>query len=317
MALDVAREMAALTLAIAGKTLFDADVEGEESRIGPGLTTALASFNLALLPFGDRLVRLPIPAARRFRRARAEMDAFIYKMIAERRAAGGAGRDVLSLLIAARDEDGDRRGLTDGHIRDEALTLLLAGHETTANALAWTWHLLALHPEAEAALHREVDAVLGGRPASAADAPRLEYTRAVLAESMRLYPPAYLLGRRAQTEYQPPGTGYVLPAKTAVFVSQHLLHRDPRFWDAPDRFEPHRWLRGEHPATHRFAYFPFGGGPRICIGEHFAWMEGVLVLATLAERWRFVSDRRQRIEPEPIVTLRLRGGLPLTARRRV
>ena len=333
--IDLAREMSALTLAIAGKTLFDADVERDQSRVGAALTAALASFNLALLPFGATLVRLPIPAARRFRRARAELDAVIYRLIADRRASGATGGDVLSLLIAARDSDhheghegneahegheghkgneghGGHGGLSDEQVRDEVLTLLLAGHETTANALSWTWHLLSQHPDVERMLHAEVDALLPSRAPTFDDVPKLPFARAVLAESMRLFPPAYLLGRRALTAYRPPGTPYELPPRTVVFLSQHLLHRDARFWVEPERFDPLRWLGEAHPATHRYAYFPFGAGPRICIGEHFAWMEGVLVLAALARRWRFVARPGTTVQPSPIVTLRLKGGLDAT-----
>ena len=273
--MDVAREMASITLAIAGKTLFDADVEQDESQIGETLTAALASFNIALLPFGDRLARLPIPPARRFRRARARLDAIIYGLIQERRTTGATGSDLLSTLVAVRDEESDGAGMDDEQVRDETLTLLLAGHETTANALSWTWHLLSAHPHVEQVLHAELDTVLNGRLPTVDDVPRLIYTRAVLAESMRLFPPAYLVGRRALAPYEVPGTSYVLPASTVVFLSQYLLHRDARFWEAPERFEPERWTRGAGtPMSHRYAYFPFGAGPRVCIGEQFAWMEG-------------------------------------------
>jgi len=314
---DLASEMASVTLAIAGQTLFAADVEREEQEIGAALRAALASFNLAVLPFGDRLSRLPIPPARRFRAARARLDAIVYRLIAERRTAG-AGDDLLSMLVAARDDEGDGTGMTDEQIRDEAVTLLLAGHETTANGLSWAWHLLAGHPDAEQRLHAEIDAVCGDRLPTAGDVPRLTFTRAVFAESLRLFPPAYVLGRRALSAYDVPGTDYTLPAGTVVLVSQYLLHRDPRFWDAPDRFRPERWLEKEAGpvASHRHAYFPFGGGPRMCIGEQFAWTEGVLVLATIARRWRFDAPPGRHVALQPIVTLRPKGGLAMTCRLR-
>jgi cytochrome P450 len=315
--LDVAREMASLTLAIAGQTLFDADVEQEAPDIGDALNAALSSFTVAMLPFGDRLSRLPIPPARRFHAARARLDAIIYRLIAERRAAGAQGRDLLSLLVAARDVDGDGTGMSDEQIRDEAVTLILAGHETTANALAWTWHLLAGNPGAEQRLHDEVDRVCSGeRLPVAQDLPQLTFTRAVLAEAMRLYPPAYLLGRRALVDYDVPGTDYRLPARTVVLVSPYLLHRDARFWESADSFCPERWLDKESATPHRYAYFPFGAGPRICIGEQFAWMEGTLVLAALARHWRFERQPGHAIELQPIVTLRPRHGLPMVAQRR-
>jgi cytochrome P450 len=318
---DVLQEMAALTLAIAGKTLFDADVEGDAATIGEALTTSLASFNLVLLPFGDRLAKMPIPPARRFARARARLDAIIYRLIAERRASGRAGGragdDVLSMLVSARDVERDNAGMTDEQIRDEVLTLLLAGHETTANALTWTWYLLSSNPEAETRLHAELDAVLAGRPPGPDDLPRLPYARAVLAESMRLYPPAYLVGRRALEPYDVPGTGYVLPAGTVVFLSEYLLQRDPRFWDDPERFLPERWLApGARADQHRHVYFPFGAGPRICIGEHFAWMEVTLVLATIAQRWRLRLAPGQKIALQPIITLRPKHGMRMSLERR-
>lgn len=311
---DVAGEMAAITLAIAGETLFDTDVERDAVEIGGALTAALASFNVAMLPFGNYLARLPIPAARRFTRARQQLDAIIYRFIAERRASGGNGRDLLSMLVAARDTEGDGQGMTDEQIRDEAVTLILAGHETTANALAWTFHLLAMHPEAEARLHEEIDGAIGSRAPSVDDVPRLPFTRAVFAESMRLFPPAYLLGRRAMAAYDVPGTSYVVPERTVVFLSPYLLHRDPRFWEGAGGFTPERWLApaGSPVPRHRYAYFPFGGGPRICIGEQFAWMEGVLVLAALARRWRFAARPDHVVQPQPIVTLRPKHGLPMT-----
>lgn len=308
--LDLSREMGALTLAIAGKTLFDADVEREERHVGEALTSALTSFNLALLPFGDRLVKLPIPAARRFRRGRATLDALIHRLIEARRRTGASGDDLLSMLVSVTDEQGDGTGMDDVQIRDEVITLLLAGHETTANALAWTWHLLSRHPESEARLHMEVDA-LAARSLRADDLSSLPFTRAVFAESLRLYPPAYLVGRRALTAYDVPGTGYQLPARTVVFLSQFLLHRDARFWDEPLAFRPERWLTTGAAARHRYAYFPFGAGPRLCIGEQFAWMEGTLVLATLARRWQFRPASAADVQLEPIVTLRPRNGLPM------
>ncbi len=314
--IDASTEMASLALAIAGKTLFDADVEHEASDIGRAVGDAMSTFNLAMLPFGRRLVRLPIPPANRFRRARARLDATVYRLIAERRASRVVGQDLLSMLVAARDVDGDNAGMTDQQIRDETMTLLLAGHETTANALTWTWYLLSANTGAEAWLHEEVDTVLGGRLPGVDDLPRLTYTRAVVAESMRLFPPAYLVGRRALEPYAVPGTDYVLPARTVVLISQYLLHRDARFWDDPQAFVPERWLDAERAERHRYAYFPFGAGPRVCIGEHFAWMEATLVLATIASRWQLRLVPGHKVELQPIITLRAKHGMRMTAARR-
>lgn len=309
---DISQEMAKLTLAIAGKTLFDTDVEDRADVIGSAVTQALSAFDIALMPYGERLVNWPIPQARRFRRAKTRLDEIVYQMIADRRAVGrglsaSPDRDVLSMLIAARDDD-DGRGMTDEEVRDEVMTLLLAGHETTANALTWTWYLLSQHADARARVAAEVRQVCGGRMPSLTDLPCLTYTRAVLSESMRLFPPAYLVGRRALEEYQVPGTDYVLPPRTVVFLSQYLLHKDERFWEAAAEFRPERWLEPD-PSRHRFAYFPFGAGPRICIGEQFAWMEGVLVLATIAARWRFDLVPGQRIDVQPTITLRSKYGM--------
>ncbi len=319
--LDVAQEMAALTLSIAGRTLFGADVEEDAREIGDALGDAIQTFDLALLPFGDRLVRLPIPPAIRFRRAKARLDAIVYRLIAERRAAPRAdGHDVLSMLLAARDTEGDGRGMSDAQVRDEALTLLLAGHETTANALTWCWYLLSQHPDVEARLHAEVDAVAPGRPLTADDVPHLAYTRAVVSEGMRLFPPAYIVGRRAIAPWPVPGTDWVLPTGTLVLASQYLLHRDPRYWSEPERFRPERWLPSQaadrdgaaREPRERFAWFPFGAGTRICIGEGFAWMEATLVLATLARRWAFRLVPGHRVEGQPIITLRAKHGMAMS-----
>jgi cytochrome P450 len=203
--------------------------------------------------------------------------------------------------------------MSDEQIRDEVLTLLLAGHETTANALTWTWYLLSQNPDAEARLHAEIDQVLAGRQPTAADVEHLKFTRAVLSEAMRLYPPAYVVGRRTLEPYNVPGTSYVLPAGTVVLVSQFLLHRDPRFWDQPERFVPERWMRSDgRSERHRYAYFPFGAGPRLCIGEHFAWMEGMLVLATIAQRWRLQLVPGHPVALQPIITLRAKHGMRMT-----
>ncbi|MFL5575926.1 MAG: cytochrome P450 [Gemmatimonadaceae bacterium] len=312
---DVAREMTRLTLAIVGKTLFDADVEGEAPEIGAALTEAFEAFTLAVLPFGELLERLPLPRTRRFNRARARLDRTIYRIIAERRAAGGDRGDLLSMLLLAQDAEGDGGTMSDAQLRDEAMTLFLAGHETTANALAWSWYLLARHPEVESRLHAEVDAVLGDVAVPGAeDVARLPYTRMVLAEAMRLYPPAWIVGRRAVGEYRV--RDWVLPPRTIVVLSQYVTHRDPRFWPDAERFVPERWTPEAQAARPKFAYFPFGGGPRVCIGEQFAWMEGVLVLATIARRWRLRLAPGQAVSPRPMITLRPHDGIRVVAEAR-
>ena len=307
---DVARAMTALTLAIVGRTLFDADVEGEAHEIGEVLGAALEHFNL-LLPFSELLEYLPLPATLRFRRARRRLDATIYRLVEERRASGADRGDLLSMLLAARDDDGS--AMSDEQLRDEAMTLFLAGHETTAVLLSWAWWLLAHHPDVERALHAEVDALAG--PPTFADVERLPYARMVVSETMRLYPPAYVLGRRALEPYEL--GGWEIPARSIILTSQWLLHRDPRFWVEPLRFDPERWRPGAAEGRPKFAYFPFGAGTRVCVGEHFAWTEAILVLATLARRVRFtLTPASERAAPHAIVTLRPRHGIPMHVRLR-
>jgi cytochrome P450 len=332
-AVDASVEMAALTLAIAGRTLFGADVAGDTRAIGDAMDQAIDAFSFVLMPLGQYMARLPIPPARRFRAARMRMDAIVHRLIRERRAELAAGAhdrgDLLTMLVRAQDAEADGAGMSDAQVRDEVLTILLAGHETTANALAWSWWFLSRHPEAERALHDEVDAVLttpGGAPRAAQveELARLPYTRMVVSESMRLRPPAFVLGRRAIVPYPVPGTPWVLPAGTTVFMSQYLLHRDARFWPDAERFDPERW-RGEDATSGgttahgrpRFAYFPFGAGTRVCIGEQFAWMELTLVLATIARRWRLAMVPGHPVEPRPVITLRARHGIRMIAHARV
>ncbi|MDB4882628.1 MAG: Cytochrome [Gemmatimonadetes bacterium] len=314
--LDVSREMAAYTLAVVGKTLFDADIEGEAHEIGEALSAAIAAFNFSVLPFGELLVKLPLPMTIRFRRGRDRLDATIYRLIAERRASSDDRGDLLSMLLLAHDTEGDGSGMSDLQLRDEAMTLLLAGHETTANLLAWSWYLLSQHPDAEARLHAEVDAI-GADSLGADDLARLPYTRAVLTETMRLFPPAWIVGRRAMQEY---ALGeHLLPARTIVLMSQWIVHRDPRWWPEVEAFQPERWMPGGSaldPARPKFSYFPFGAGTRVCIGEQFAWLEGTLALATIARRWRLRLRPGGEPVPQPIITLRVRGGLSMTAHAR-
>lgn len=308
--IDVHKEMVALTLAIVGKTLFDADVEEEADEIGKALTEALELFQrLLMVPYGEFLEKLPIPSTLRFRSARRRLDATIARLIAERRRNPRDRKDLLTLLLLAQDTEGDGGGMTDTQLRDEAMTIFLAGHETTANAMAWTWHLLSQNPEAEGRLHEELDRVLEGRAPGVADLPRLRYTEMVLSESMRLFPPAWILGRRAIVDHEL--GGYRIPAGSIVLLSQWITHRDARYFPDPLRFDPQRFTAEAQAARPKFSYFPFGGGPRVCIGEGFAWMEGVLVLATIARRWRFLPVDGIPVTPAAMITLRPKSGLPM------
>jgi cytochrome P450 len=303
-ALDVPKEMARLTLAAVGKTLFDADVEGAAAAIGQALTDTLGVFGVLSLPFGKLVLKLPLPAVQRFRRGRARLDAEVNRIIAERRADGADRGDLLSMLLAARDEDG--QPMSDGQLRDEAMTLFLAGHETTANALAWAFHLLGENPQVEEALHTELQVVLKGRRPGPEDVPRLGVTTAVFSEALRLYPPAYVLGRRAVEEVTL-SDGTLIPKGGLAVISPYAIHRDPRFYPEPLRMDVSRWTAEAKAARHRFAYFPFGAGTRSCIGEAFAWMEGTLMLAVLAQRWRLLPIPGPAVRTEPRITLRPKG----------
>jgi cytochrome P450 len=311
---DVSREMMRLALAIVGRTLFNAPVDSEKAdEIGAALTQVFDLFQRLLMPFSEWLEKLPLPSVRRFERARDQLDRIIYRLIAERRASGRDTGDLLSMLLLAQDEEGEG-GMTDQQVRDEALTLMLAGHETTANALTWTWYLLSQNPEAEAALHAELDRVLEGRLPGVDDLPQLRYAEGVFAESLRLFPPAWAVGRRARQDY--PVGDYLIPARSIVIMSPWVSHRDPRWFPDPLQFDPGRWRPEIADARPKFAYFPFGGGARVCIGERFAWMEGVLALATLAQRWRLRLEPGHRVETKALITLRPRYGMRMTVELR-
>jgi cytochrome P450 len=305
---DVQREMARLTLAIIGETIFAADLTVEADELADALTVSLDGLNLFMLPYTDALERLPLPPMRRFRHARARLDRTVARLLEPGRGSGETGDDLPSLLLAAAEQQGWRRT----EMRDEAITILLAGHETTATALTWTWYLLARHPDVEAKLHHELERELGGRAPGGDDLPRLAYAGMVLSEALRLYPPAWLIGRRALVDYEL--DGYTIRAGSIVIVSPYVTHHDPRFYPDPFRFDPERWSGAERRERPRYSYFPFGGGPRVCIGETFAWTEALLVLATLAQRWTMRPQREAKLEPR--VTLRPKGGMPMTLARR-
>jgi cytochrome P450 len=310
--IDVHREMAGLTLDVVVATLFGTNIDAQETRsVGEALALQLSMFGRVFSPLFRLSMRLPLPSNRRFERSKAALDAVIDRMIARRRSTGTAGRDVLSLLIRAQE---DGTGMSDAQVRDEAMTLFLAGHETTSNALTWTWYLLSQHADVEAKLHAELDEVLGGRPPTVEDIPRLRFAEMVLTESMRILPPAWAIGRRALVDHQ--AGSYVVPAGSVVIVSPYLLHHDPRWYEDPEAFVPERWRDEERTRRPRNAYLPFGAGPRMCVGEHFARLEGVLVLATIARRWRLDLVPGHRVELQPAVTLRPRHGMAMTAERR-
>src|SRR5438132_9520947 len=314
--LDVSQEMMRVTLSIAGKTLFDVDVESQAREVGRALTDVMASFWLSMMPFADVIERLPVGPMRRARDARERLDAIIYGMIAERRAnhrGDNVRGDLLSMLFVAQDEDHGST-MTDRQIRDEAMTIFLAGHETTANALTWTWYLVSQAPDVERRVYEEIQRVLGDRLPTVADVERLPCITRVVTESMRLYPPAWLVGRRAVNEYRI--GDYSVPPRSIIVMSQWIVHRDGRHYSDPLRFDPDRWTPEFKATLPRFAYFPFGGGPRQCIGESFAWMELVLLAATIAQQWRFELVPGHPVVPHAAVTLRPKHGMKMIARRR-
>jgi cytochrome P450 len=309
--LDIHQEMMRLTLQIVVRALFNVEAE-ETAEISSALNLIMSNTTgiRILLPPIARY--LPTPRMISFRRAVARMDNTVYSIVAQHQANKGDSGDLLSMLIAARDEDGSR--MSDRQLRDEVLTFLIAGHETTALALTWTWHLLAQHPEVEGKLHEELDRVLGGRLPEFADLPMLTYTERVIKESMRLYPPVWSLARTVISDFEL--RAYRIPAGANVVMSQWIMHRSPAYFPDPEKFDPDRWSPGKAQELPRFAYFPFGGGPRQCIGSSFAMMEATLLLATIAQRFRLQMVPKHPVIPVPSFTLRPKYGLRMTLESR-
>lgn len=306
---DVLFEMTQLALKIVARTLFSADMGDSAARISPLVTVLLEAANNRIgiiTTLHDLLIRLN---NRRERAALREIDALLGRIIAERRAEGVDRGDLLSMLLAATDEDGN--GMSDQQLRDEVITIFLAGHETTAVTLAWAWALLAQNPEVEAKLWAELDSVLGGKAPTLADLPNLPYTEMVIKESMRLYPPAGGIPRMALTDV--PLGDYIVPKGSNVFISTYAMHRDPRYFPQPERFLPERFSPECEAAIPRYAYLPFGGGPRICIGNSFAMLEARLLLATIAQRFKLVLVKDHPIVPEQLFTIRPKYGVKVVA----
>ncbi len=304
---DLAQEMTSLTLDNAVGTLFSTALPGEAQQVGEAMTF-LMRYSLARQRLPIRIPEnWPTPNNRRANRDLAFMDSLVYRMIDERKLEKSSDRreDLLSLLMGVTDEDGSQ--MTQKQLHDEAMTLFIAGHETTAQMLAWTWYALSQSPQAEARLHEELDGVLGGRPPEAADFPRLPYLQAVMNEILRLYPPAYITARENIEECQIGGYEF-LPGTTIIF-SQWVAHRDPRYYDDPDTFRPERWIEGLASRLPAGAYYPFGDGPRRCVGQGFALLEAAIVIGTLAQRFRFRLVAGHVVEAEPLVTLRPKNGI--------
>lgn len=309
---DAMREMMELALDIVGKTLFNSEIDEDKHGIAEAIEAIMRADSILLFPYGQQIIRWPFPRARRFWKAIRTLDEIVFRIIAEHRASGGEG-DLLHMLLEARDED-DGSAMTDDELRDEVLTLFLAGHETTANTMAWAWRMLAENPEVEARFHDEIDTVLGGRAPVMEDAEQLPWTRQIVEETLRLYPPAYFFGRETLCEIEI--LGYRIPKGSQVLLSPFATHRDARFFPEPERFDPARFDAEQRDARPRNCYFPFGAGPRKCIGERFAMMEAMLVLATIGQQWRLCAEGTERPDIDPRITLRPKGGMPLVARRR-
>jgi cytochrome P450 len=302
---EVHTEMMEVTLRIAAKTLFDAEVNADVAELGQ-------AFDALAHEIAKRVRRpwripdaIPTPGNIRYLRGVRRVDQLVNAIISERQRDNGDRGDLLSMLMLARDDEG--KAMTQRQLRDEVITLLLAGHETTALALSWTWYLLAQHPQADAKLAAELRDVLGGRAPTASDLPRLRYTEQVVTEAMRIYPPAWTIGREALADCEI--GGYHIPAGTTVIISPWVSHRNPRYFADPVAFRPERWDNGFADTLPRFAYIPFGGGPRICIGNRFAMMETILVLATVAQRFHLELQDDRPVVPLPSITLRPKDGI--------
>ena len=310
---DMAEEMTGLAMSITAKALFNVDLSSKAAELREILVTLLQatrSKNLAMT--SKQFEKLSLPFHRRFARAAEKLDAEIHAMIAERRKSECEGPDLLSTMVRLHKQS--RKGLTDQKIRDQIVTFLTVGHETTATGLMWTWYLLSENPDVAKKVYSEVDRGLGDRLPSGQDCDRLRYTRMVFAESMRLYPPIWLMTRRAVRDLKI--DGFVIRSGSYVHLSPFVMHRDPRYFPEPERFDPERWTPEAAAARPKFSYFPFGGGSLQCIGEGFAWTKGILVISTLAREWEMRVVPGHRIELDPHITLRSRYGMPMKLKRR-
>jgi cytochrome P450 len=300
--------MMKLTLEIVSKTLFDAEIGGESADVSAAMETLERGFIARTRRLVAPPLWLPTPFNLRLGRAMNRLERIILSIIAERRKTGEDRGDLLSMLLHAQDEESGRR-MSDQLLRDEVMTLFMAGHETTANTLSWAWLFLARHPEVETRLHDVIDHVLGGRPPTVADLPRLSYAEHVVTETLRLYPTVWTIGRESIEPVEL--GGYRISAGVTIFMPQWVIHRDARWYDDPEEFQPGRWADGLMQRIPRYAYFPFGGGPRICIGNNFAMMEATLILATIAQKYRMALAGDAEINLLPSMTLRPAHGIKM------
>lgn len=353
--LDISEEMMQLTLGIICKSVLNYDVESEAKQVGKALTTTRNYSKRLQSPIGQVLDKIPIlPAPMGAREAKKELDSLVYRLISDRRRHQqesdndddnkNGNDDLLSRLLQAQDSNlagpassnGGAQSsssstspdgkMSDKQVRDEVMTIFIAGHETTANALTWTFYLLSQYPDVEKKLHDEIDSVLGAidddinghddskKIPTVVDIPKLQYTEKVLRESMRLYPPVWTMGRYVENDYH---VGeYTIPAGSSILMSQYVMHHDPRYYEEPEHFNPDRWTAKFKTDLPRFSYFPFGGGIRGCVGEPFAWMEGILIIATIAQNWTMHLIPGQRIKLDPAITLRPKYGMKMKLIRR-
>jgi cytochrome P450 len=333
MMLDIHKEMMHVTLAIISKAVLGSDIKSDGNEVGDSLLTCMEYFNRLQMPFGELLEKIPIlPINKGYQSAKKRLDSTVYNMIREHRESESKGLlqpDLLYTLLKAQDTEAGIGRMTDLQLKDEVMTIFLAGHETTSNALTWSLYLLSQHPTVEDRLYDELQSVLGESESSSSggisgtsgsrlptveDIPKLVYTEKVFRESMRLYPPAWTIGRQAINDYEV--DKYVIPAGSIVLMSQYIMHHNQNYYSDPDLFYPDRWTKEAKLRIPRFSYFPFGGGIRSCVGEPFAWQEGILLLATICKQWRMHHDPKHRVELKPLITLRPKYGMRMKLERR-
>ena len=321
--LDIHKEMMHVTLEIISKAVLGSDVKPEDDEVGIALQTCMEYFTRLQMPFGELIEKIPIlPINKGYQIAKKKLDSIVYGMIKEHRDKESKGvyheADLLYTLLLAQDAEAGIGRMSDLQLKDEIMTIFLAGHETTSNALTWTFYLLSQHPTAEARLYAELCSVLGDKGAkripTAEDIPKLEYAEKVFRESMRLYPPAWTIGRQAINDYKV--DKYIIPAGSIILMSQYVMHHDSRYFSDPDLFYPDRWTKEAKLQLPRFSYFPFGGGIRGCVGEPFAWMEGILLLTTICRQWKMHHDRDHKVGLKPLITLRPKYGMRMKLERR-
>lgn len=311
---DMLAEMMHLTLRVIGKAAFSMDLLEEAPTVGAALTEFLEWFPTRMVPGSELLDHLPVPSTKHINHALKELDKVIFSIIEKRREDPSKHEgDFLSILMAAVDDE-DGTGMTDKQLRDEIMSIFLGGHETTANALTWSYYQLSLHPDIRAKLQHEVDTVLEGRLPTYDDCAKLEYTRMVFAEAMRMFPPVWYMGREALEDYEI--GGYTIPKGGTIALSQLVTHHDSRFWEEPMAFRPERHTKEATHARPKYAYFPFSGGERFCLGEKFAWLEGVTVLSTMVQKWEFLYQGNRPVNYTASLTLRPKHGITMTARAR-